>query len=257
MIERSQTGNDGAILNESKPLIGITTYGRNQHNQFCLPANYVEAVRRAGGIPVLIPAGEPHVAALLERLDGLILAGGGDIDPELYQGTRHETLYMIDPERDATELALARQVAANGKPTLGICRGIQVINVALGGTLIEHLPDEVNGEIAHRNPPPTPADISSHTQHELQLTAESRLAHILEVTQLSSASWHHQALRRVARELQVVAQAEDGTVEAVELPGHPWLIAVQWHPEITAGEDPVQQRLFDLFVQAAQGTRGL
>jgi len=234
------------------PLIGITTYGRDKENHFTLPAEYVDAVRRAGGIPVLIPAGETHIDALLERLDGLILSGGGDVDPELYAGNSHIEIYMIDPERDGTELALARQVAGDGTPTLCICRGIQVLNVALGGSLVEHLPDEVGETITHRNPPPGHAQISSYALHPLTVDGESRLADILGANEIEPASWHHQAVRRLADGLQVVARAEDGTIEAAELADHPWLVAVQWHPEITAADDPTQQRLFDAFVQAAR-----
>ena len=238
----------------SSPLIGITTYGRDKENHFTLPGEYVDAVRRAGGIPVLIPAGETEIDALLARLDGLILAGGGDVDPELYAGNNHIEIYMIDPERDSSELALARTVAANGTPTLGICRGIQVLNVALGGSLVEHLPDEVGETIPHRNPPPGHAQVSSYALHPLTVDGESRLADILGTREIEPASWHHQAVRRLADGLRVVAQAqaEDGTIEAAELAEHPWLVAVQWHPEITAADDPSQQRIFDAFVAAAR-----
>ncbi|MEZ4558404.1 MAG: gamma-glutamyl-gamma-aminobutyrate hydrolase family protein [Caldilineaceae bacterium] len=229
------------------PLIGITTYGRDEGNKFALPAEYVDAVRRAGGIPLLVPPAEPHLDLLLAKLDGLILAGGGDLDPELYAGSPHETIYMVDPERDRSELTMARQVAAQGKPTLGICRGAQVINVALGGSLIEHLPDEVGHDVVHRIlPPEEPA------KHGVQVAAASRLAAILQSDHVVPTSWHHQAMRRVADGLTVVAWAPDGTVEAAELAGHPWLLAVQWHPEMTAAHDPTQQRLFDAFVAACR-----
>lgn len=240
-------------MNQStSPLIGITTYGRNAENHFTLPGEYVDAVRRAGGIPVLIPAGETHIDALLERLDGLVLAGGGDVDPELYAGNQHIEIYMIDPERDRSELALARTVAAGGMPTLGICRGLQVLNVALGGSLVEHLPDEVGEAITHRNPPPGHAQISSYALHPLRVDEGSLLATILGTREIEPASWHHQAVRRLAEGLRIVARAEDGTIEAAELADHPWLVAVQWHPEITAADDPSQQRVFDAFVEAAR-----
>src|SRR5687767_8553693 len=116
----------------SPPLIGITTYARNHEDEFSLPAVYVEAVRRAGGIPLLIAPGETRLDELLAALDGLILSGGGDLDPIHYGSPGHPTIYMIDPERDKTELELARRIAASGAPTLCICRGLQVLNVALG-----------------------------------------------------------------------------------------------------------------------------
>lgn len=239
--------NSTLTSNFTPPLIGITTYGRDEGNKFALPAEYVESVRRAGGIPVLVPPAEPHLEQLLARLDGLILAGGGDLDPELYQGSPHETIYMVDPERDRSELAMARQVAADGKPTLGICRGAQVINVALGGSLIEHLPDVVGEETVHRIlPPEEPA------KHGVHVDEDSRLAAILQSDSVVPTSWHHQAMRRVAADLKVVAWAPDGTVEAAELTTHPWLMAVQWHPEMTAAHDATQQRLFDAFVAACR-----
>lgn len=230
----------------STPLIGLTTYGRNQENRFTLPAEYVDGVRRAGGIPLLIPPGEAQLEKLLPHLNGLILTGGGDLDPELYGGQPHETIYSIDPERDRSELALTRRVLESNLPTLGICRGLQVLNVALGGTLIEHLPDVVGQAVAHKEQPHGPIP------HPVQIQAGSRLAEITRSEQIETASWHHQALKQVALGLNVVASAPDGTIEAVELPDHPWLVAVQWHPELTAATDASQQRLFDALVEAAR-----
>jgi putative glutamine amidotransferase len=231
------------------PLIGITTYGRNHEDEFTLPAVYVEAVRRAGGIPLLIPPGERHIDSLLAALDGLILSGGGDLDPAYYGSAGHPTIYMIDLERDTTELEVARRVAANGTPTLCICRGLQVLNVALGGTLFEHLPDHLSGAIQHRAEPGKP------TAHTLTIIPTTRLAEILDPGPAKVVSWHHQAIRSIAPGLTVAAQAEDGTIEAVEAPAHPWLIAVQWHPEMSAAGDPRQQRLFDDFVAAVTRLR--
>ncbi len=228
------------------PIIGITTYGRDADNKFSLPSEYVDAVRRAGGIPVLLPPGERALDSLLAQLDGLILAGGGDLDPKHYNSNGHETIYMLDQERDLTELALARYVVSQQMPTLGICRGAQVINVAMGGTLIEHLPDEVGESILHRLPPREPAS------HAIDIDPSSRLAIILQERRIDSASWHHQAIRRIGEGLSVAARANDGTIEAAEMVGHPWLVTVQWHPELTAADDPVQQRLFDAFVEACR-----
>lgn len=234
----------------STPLIGITTYGRNPENRFTLPAEYVDGVRRAGGIPLLIPPGETQLEKLLPHLDGLILTGGGDLDPKLYGGQAHETIYSIDSERDSSELAITQRALESNLPTLGICRGLQVLNVALGGTLIEHLPDVVGDEVAHRELPHGPIP------HPIQIQPGSRLAEITQSQQIETASWHHQALKQVAPGLEVVALAPDGTIEAVELPSHPWLIAVQWHPELTAATDAGQQRLFDALVEAASKNRG-
>jgi putative glutamine amidotransferase len=229
------------------PLIGITTSGRTDTGHFRLSTSYVDAVRRAGGIPILLPPGEPFQAELLERLDGLILSGGGDIDPAYYGGRPHPTMFSIDAERDGSELALVRQLVERGTPALCICRGAQVANVALGGTLVEHLPDEVGDEVIHRSPPDSPAAL-----HSVSVQPDSRLAAVMGQHEVRPVSWHHQAAREVAPELRVVAQAADGTIEALEMPNHPWLIALQWHPEITAGDDPSQQRIFEALVAAAR-----
>ncbi|MAG94073.1 MAG: peptidase C26 [Planctomycetaceae bacterium] len=228
------------------PLIGITTYGQNEERHFTIPREYVDCVRRSSGTVVLIPPGVADFDGLLEHLDGVILAGGGDLDPQRYAGREHETIYMLDAERDETELALARRVIDSGLPTLGICRGTQVINVVLGGTLMEHLPDEVGESVVHRLPPREP------TEHCVRVQEGTQLADILRQEEFSCASWHHQAIRDVAQGLNVSARAEDGVVEAVEMPAHAWLIAVQWHPELTAASDRGQQRLFEAFVQACR-----
>ncbi len=242
-MSESRTPTTGA------PLIGLTTYHRNGDHKFDLPAEYVDAVRRAGGVPVLVPPGESRWEDVLRRLDGVVLTGGGDISPEAYGGRDHPTLYMVDDERDASELTLARRAVEAGIPTLGICRGTQVLNVALGGTLVEHLPDVMGDEVAHRTPPRDPV------QHAVTVEPDSKLADAVGELQFECASWHHQSLRDVAPGLEVVAHAPDGTIEAVEISSHLWLVAVQWHPELTAADDPIQQRLFEALTEAARRHR--
>ena len=232
------------------PLIGLTTYGRSKDNRYSLPVEYLDAVRRAGGIPVLIAPGEPRWEPLLDRLDAVILTGGGDIDPVRYGGRSHETLYGIDTERDALELAIARKLIDSRLPALGICRGTQILNVAQGGSLIEHIPDEVGDAIAHRTPSREPVP------HKVQIKPQSRLARIIGANEFDAASWHHQSPRQIGAGFEIVATAPDGVIEALEKPDHPWLFAVQWHPELTAASDPLQQRLFDSIVAAARGERG-
>ncbi len=228
------------------PLIGLTTYGRNEENQIYLPAEYSDSVRRAGGIPVLIPPGEKKWRELLSQLDGFILTGGGDIDPALYGGKDHPDVYMVDRERDELEIEIAKHLLKSTMPTLGICRGTQVLNVAQGGTLIEHLPDEVGEEVKHRLPPREP------TPHSVSVQSGSKLSSILKETEVESASWHHQAIRDLGEGFKAVAQAPDGVLEAFEMPDHPWLIAVQWHPELTAETSEPQQRLFDALVRVSR-----
>ena len=152
---------------------------------------------------------------------------------------------MVDEERDRTEIDLAARALATEMPILAICRGAQVLNIALGGTLHAHLPDVVGESVAHRMPPRQP------TTHVITVSTGSRLAGILGDTTFDAASWHHQAIDRVAPLLDVVGQAPDGTVEAVEMRDHPWFVAVQWHPELTAATDAIQQRLFDALATAS------
>jgi putative glutamine amidotransferase len=232
------------------PVIGITTYGRDAAGRYTLPSEYVTAVHRAGGLPLLIPPGAPEPERYLDLVDGLILAGGGDIDPARYGGNAHETLYSVDAQRDELELALARAVLRRRQPTLAICRGMQIVNVALGGTLIEHLPAEVGEQVLHRQPPRDPV------AHGIRVAPNSRLAVLSGGTDLSTMSWHHQAIRQLAPGLEAVAHAPDGTVEAIEIPGQPWLVAVQWHPELTADRDVTQQRLFDALLAQIRQNQG-
>jgi putative glutamine amidotransferase len=226
-------------------LIAITTYARNAKGDYPLPANYVECVRRAGGAVLLLPPGEARLDNVLERIDGLVLTGGGDIDPSRYGGVAHETNYMVDEERDEMELVLAQRAIERELPTLAICRGTQIVNIALGGTLIPHLPDVFGNSVAHRLPPREP------TPHPIQVEEGSRTARILGATSIEPMSWHHQAVDENPRSFRVVAQASDGVPEAFELDGNENLLAVQWHPELTADRDPTQHNLFTWLVECA------
>jgi len=221
-----------------RPLIGITTYGRIENGRYNLPAEYVDAVRRAGGLPFLLAPGENDPIAWLDVVDGVILSGGGDIDPACYQGKMHKTIYNLDKERDDTELKFAEILLKKKVPTLAICRGIQVINVLLGGSLIEHIPDEFGEKVAHRQQDGAP------TTHTVTIDPQSRLAKILNTTECEIGSLHHQAIRTPAKDAKVISRAADGIIEAIEFDNEPQLIAIQWHPELTADKDPIQQKLF-------------
>jgi putative glutamine amidotransferase len=227
-----------------RPLIGLTTYGENQEHRFSLPVEYVAAIRRAGGSPVLLPPGEGDLGAWLELIDALVLPGGGDVEPSRYGGAPHPENYKVDPARDADEIAMARHAVDARLPMLAICRGMQVLNVAFGGTLIPHVPDVVGERVLHRAPP------KRWVPHEVAVERGSRVAEVMSSTQCTIASSHHQAVDRLAAPFRIVGRAPDGIVEAMELPGHPFLLAVQWHPELTAADDPLQQRLFDALVRA-------
>jgi putative glutamine amidotransferase len=229
------------------PLVGITTYPPNAAGRYELPQEYVAAVRRAGATPVLLPPGEDRLEELVGRLDGIVLAGGGDVEPSRYGGADHPELQFVNPDRDEIELRLVHQVVDEGIPTLAVCRGVQVVNVAFGGTLHAHLPEVVGDAVTHRKEP------KWHHPHAIEADEGSLLASIMGTTTAEPAAWHHQAVDRPGHGLAVTAWAPDGVIEAVELPGHPWLVGVQWHPEITAADDPSQQALFDGLVEAIRG----
>lgn len=216
-----------------RPLIGVTTYHRDrgERHRYQVPAAYVDAVRVAGALPVLLPPGEASPHELLDAVDGLLLCGGGDIDPARFGGrSGHTAQYATCAERDDFEFALVRASLERGLPLLAICRGLQVLNVVLGGTLHVHLADVVGEQVPHR------LSQDRHTLHPVRLDAESRLATVLGAVSVEVASWHHQAVDRLGEGLRAVAWAEDGTIEAVELDGRADVLAVQWHPELQIAE---------------------
>jgi len=214
------------------------------------PADYSTAVLRANGIPVIIPPIADAVQNLLAKLDGIIFSGGADIHPDLYGGNvNNPNLLPHDTLRDQVELTLIKQAITMPElAILGICRGAQLLNVALGGSLIEHLPDHIEKDI-HRN------EAGLWTTHDVKVRAGSKLAEVMRADMVHTMSGHHQALKKVAPALTVTASSVDGVVEGVELQTHPWCLAVQWHPEITAIGDKTQQRLFYALVKQAEGGR--
>jgi putative glutamine amidotransferase len=231
-----------------RPLIGITTYHRDRgdRHRFQLPTAYVDAVRAAGGAPLLLPPGDAHPVRLLDPLQGVVFAGGGDVHPARFGAGTHAASYSMCDERDAFELALMEGALERGLPTLAICRGAQVLNVLRGGDLIAHLPDHVGEAVAHR------VSRERHTRHAVRLAPGSRLAAIYGAERLEVASWHHQAVGRLGSGLAAVAWSEDGVVEALELEGAPALLAVQWHPELDSAEGSPEGRLFASFLASAR-----
>lgn len=235
-----------AILSSTSPIIGITSYVAHDINSFCSPAAYSKAVQRAGGIPILLPPMQLDVSAILERVDGVILTGGGDIEPECYGGVAHPTIYGTDRDRDTAELNLAHHLLKLDKPILGICRGLEILNVACGGSLIAHIPDVFGETILHRVERLTPSS------HLVDIFPDTCLGRILGESSVQVVSWHHQAVSHAPEGWRVCAKAPDGLIEALEHETHPWAIALQWHPEMSP-HDPLQQRIFTAFIQAAQG----
>ncbi|GJD18439.1 peptidase C26 [Rivularia sp. IAM M-261] len=234
--------------NYQHTLIGITTYGRQDPIPFSLPSTYLDSVRKAGGTPVLLPPGESNAATLLKRLDGLIITGGGDIDPTLYNGAAHPMVYSVDNERDAFEINLAKFALENHIPVLGICRGLQILIVASGGTLIPHIPDEYGTSVSHRLEPEP--GIRKSTEHDVTITANSRLGKLIQKTHISVVSWHHQAVGILPSNWRPVAYSvEDKVIEAAEHIHHPWAVGVQWHPEMSQN-DPNHERIFKGFIES-------
>ncbi|HET9010617.1 MAG TPA: gamma-glutamyl-gamma-aminobutyrate hydrolase family protein [Gemmatimonadaceae bacterium] len=212
--------------------------------------SYSAAARAVGLRPYILPVLGPHDAdAMLAGMHGLILTGGEDVDPAHYGSTPHPALGDVHPERDAFELALVRAARARGVPTLAICRGVQIANVALGGTLVQDLPSEWPTALAHDG-----RWGRSDRVHDLRVAAGSRLAEAIGATDATTNSLHHQAIARVAEGLVAVAHAPDGVVEAVEWAGEEWWMAgVQWHPEeLTATPEGWDRALFAAFAAAVR-----
>jgi len=214
---------------------------------------YRNGITRAGGIPVLLAqVADDAVPHLLDRIDGLLLTGGGDVDPSLYGSERTEEMYGIDPGRDRFEMALAREAFRRKLPVLAVCRGIQILNVALGGSLIEDIPSEIGSDYHAKI-----GDEVFVAHQRVQIDETCGLAALVGATDLAVNSIHHQALRRVADGIHPVAWAEDGVIEAIESDDPDWqLIGVQWHPEYLGEvDDGPSQRLFAAFIENAATAR--
>jgi putative glutamine amidotransferase len=232
-----------------KPLIGIgsdvqTTPGKR--DRAFAYTTYIDSLRRAGAIPVLIPPQPENAADLVEELDGLVLAGGDDCDPTVYGEQPHPSVEPMDPRRQNNDLSLARAARERGIPTLGICLGLQVMNVAAGGSLVQDIHSELDTDIEHVSEP------EDRARHEVAVKQGTRLAAILGgPRELNVNSSHHQAIKSVGRGFRVTAQAPDGIVEGLEDPDHPFYLGVQWHPEDMGGEKSASA-LFGAFVEAAR-----
>jgi putative glutamine amidotransferase len=229
-------------MERMRPLVGIScssTRDRDGTPRFSVPQAYVRRVEAAGARAIVLPTVDPLAAeSYVDLVDGVLLSGGADVDPGLYGADRHPEVKEVDRPRDDFEIALAREADAAGRPLLGICRGVQVMNVALGGTLVQHEP-------SHK--------VEAEDAHPVDVTAGTRLGRIVGATGFSVNSHHHQAIDRCAATLRVVARAPDGTVEAAESERHPFLVGVQWHPERLSDEPT--RRLFAAFVEAAAKNR--
>ena len=242
------------------PLIGVTTSevrGRDEfkptpegdppRKDLALGFRYFEAIEQAGGIPVILPPLGPHaIDPLLSRLAGICIAGGPDLDPRSYGGEPHPKLGPTEPELDEFELRVTWAARSRCMPVLAICRGLQVLNVALGGSLHMHLPDDAGGRVEHRRP----GSDGPAASHEIRVDRGSRLGRVLGAERVTVNSYHHQAARKLGRGLRAVAHADDGVIEAVETTGPDFVVGVQWPAE--AMDAPEQRALFEAFVDASR-----
>jgi putative glutamine amidotransferase len=243
----------------ARPLIGVTTSevraandveraaeGEPPRNEMALGLTYMRAIEVAGGLPVVIPPLKPDaINPMLDQLAGICLSGGPDLDPATYARRAHPKLGPTWPELDQIEIALARGAYARNLPVLAICRGLQALNVARGGTLVQHLPDDRG--VVHRQ-----SDPGDRTTHSIRIESRSRLRRILGA-EVEVNSFHHQAVDQVGAGLRPVAWAPDGTIEALEADDREFGLAVQWHAECIADAAP-QLALFEAFIQTSSGS---
>jgi putative glutamine amidotransferase len=248
-----------------RPLIGVTTselragdlatlrrHGEPAHAEMALGITYARAIESAGGIPVVMPPMVlGAVPALIERLDGVLLSGGPDLAPDAYDARPHPELGPTEPSLDSFEYAVVQESLRLDRPVLGICRGAQALNVALGGTLHQHLPEVFGEAISHRQ-----AEDGRQPTHWVHTIRGTRLAGILGMERLLVNSFHHQGVDRLGEGLRACAHAPDGTIEAIEDPTRSLVLAVQWHAETLVG-DIIHRALFDELVAVAAGKRRL
>ena len=231
-----------------KPLIGIgsdVAQKQGERDRAFVYTTYIESLKRAGAVPVLIPPQPENAADLAETLDGIVLAGGDDCDPAEYGEEKHPSCEPMDPRRQKNDLGLARLARERGIPTLGICLGVQVMNVAAGGTLIQDIGSAVDTDIDHASEP------SDRHRHDVHIDSSTKLGSILGDEEFNVNSSHHQAIGRIGDGLRVTAKAPDGIVEGLEDPSHPFYLGVQWHPEDMPGESSAAA-IFGAFVEAAR-----
>jgi putative glutamine amidotransferase len=233
--------------------VGLTIGNSKEAEIFALRDDYVRAVQTAGGLPLVLAPGKPEDAAALaseylDRVEALVLSGGADIDPRLYNEERHPTVERVFPERDAFELALCREALRRDMPTLAICRGHQLLNVATGGTLFQDIPSQVEAAAVH-----DPDQERWERCHDVEVLAGTRLREILGQERVAVNSFHHQAVKDLGRGLVLAARGcDDGVIEGMEMPDRRFMIGVQWHPESFWDQPEGFQPLFQALVHAAR-----
>lgn len=235
------------------PIIGITAGKEQRDNnlqKICLIDKYTHAISMAGGIPFIIPpdVNLSAIPSMMAHVDAIMISGGGDIETKRYNGQDHPRVYDVDTNRDNLEIGLAIAAKTSDKPLLGICRGLQIINVALGGDLFSDLQDQKMDAIKHDWFPDLPRERLSHS---IEINSGSLLGKIFEVSSTEVNSLHHQAIRNLSSKLTATAFAPDGVIEAVELSSHPFFLGVQWHPEWLFSAETTKN-LFNAFINASK-----
>ncbi len=244
-----------------RPIIGVTTQTLESRPDlprcWVMSQRYVQVLTAVGAIPWVIPLLQPDEAtmrAIYERVAGVFFPGGVDIDPATYGEAAAPVCGRTDPARDWTELRLARWAIADHKPIFAVCRGVQLLNVAVGGTLYQDIASQVPAAIKHDNFP-SGGHGRDELSHDVRLTPGSRLARLLETETLAVNSMHHQGIARLAPPLEAVAVSADGLIEGVESGNDQFVVGVQWHPEDLVDRDPRMRSLFSAFIAAARSFR--
>ena len=232
-----------------KPIVGLMPLWDDRKDSIWMLPGYMDGISQAGGIPVILPfsSDEQELGQLIDMCDGFLFTGGQDVSPKIYGEEPLEGLVDVCEKRDEMETAVLKAAIDLDKPVLGICRGIQFINAALGGTLYQDIPTQHPTQIDHHQTPPYDVSV-----HEVEIVKGSPLYKCLNTERLSVNSYHHQAVKDVAPGLKIMAAAEDGLVEGLYMPEHRFLWAVQWHPEFSFRKDENNRKIFKAFVDAAR-----
>ena len=232
-----------------KPVIGVMPLWDDDKNSIWMLPGYLEGIKQAGGMPIILPmtTDEHDLSQIIDMCDGFLLTGGHDVSPEIYHENPISNSVICCPKRDQMESVILKSAISADKPVLGICRGIQFINAALGGTLYQNIPTQHPSNIEHHQTPPYDVPV-----HKVTIVQDSPLFDCLKTNELSVNSYHHQAIKDLAPDLSVMAVSPDGLAEAVCMPKRKFLWAVQWHPEFSYKTDSNSQKIFGIFVEAAK-----
>ena len=231
-----------------KPIIGISS-SLNEH-VLSVPIDYINAITKFGGVPIILPnLQEDAIESIVELLDGLLLTGGGDIDPTLFNEEPHQNLGTITPERDEFEIAIIQKMMKLNKPIFGICRGLQILNIAIGGDMYQDIyMQSQNNLLQHTQFAPR-----SHTSHFVHVIEGSKLGDIVQVEKFKVNSFHHQAVRKIPTDFKASAIASDGIIEAFESMNHKFVMGLQWHPEcLLSKNDHASIAIFETFILSCE-----